>query len=187
MWEDMTPWHAAWAEHAKKQACSHHRALPTWMILRKLAPLEALAGTQEIFAPSAQKYQASGVVALLQADLDLPNGKSEAVADVYRYDFDGHALEPIHLKLPTLAATKTVSDDLSKGVYQIIGQVERGWRQSNQALLTSAFLVCRCRRRDAGRFGRKYKTKPRHATPVAGAHVVTMTRDRSCRRDRISR
>lgn len=124
-----------------------------------------------------QKYGASGViVALLQADLDLPEGKSEAKVDVLRYDFDAKPLPPLNIKLPNLSATKSVDEALTKGVYQVIGQVERGWKQSNQVPSgPSNFLPVDVAVPTLVEWT-KIRNKMKGIPSVAGAHVVTMTR-----------
>ncbi|MDD3182612.1 MAG: DUF2066 domain-containing protein [Alphaproteobacteria bacterium] len=178
LWEDTTPWQAAWADVAKKAGLVPIIVpLPDLDDIAKIGASEAMAGTGSNLQAMMQKYEASGIiVALLQADLDLPNGKSEAVVDVYRYDFDAKPLEPMRLKLPTLSSPKVVRETLIKGVYQIIGLVERSWRQANKAPSgPSAFLPVDVAVPTLASWT-QIRNKLKLVPVVAGAHVVTMTR-----------
>lgn len=178
LWEDTTPWHVAWADTAKKAGL-----VPIIMPqadlddIAKIGAAEALAGTGANLQAMMQKYQASAIiVALLEADLDLPEGKSEAVVTVTRYDFDAKPLEPLHFNLPKLSSPKAVNETLTKGVYQVIAQVERSWRQSNKAPSgPSAFLPVDVVVPTLASWT-QIRNKLKNVPVVAGAHVVTMTR-----------
>lgn len=178
LWEDVTPWHTAWSEKAKNAGL-----VPLIMPqadlddIAKIGAVEALNGTGSNLQTIMQKYQASGViVALLQADLDLPEGKSEAVIDIYRYDNDAKAMEPIHIKLPSITSAKAVPDALTKGVALAAAHVERGWRQSNKAPTgPSAFLAVDAEVPTLAAWA-QMRNRLKNISAVAGSHVVTMTR-----------
>ncbi len=178
LWEDTTAWHAAWAEKARNAGL-----VPLIMPqadlddIAKIGAAEAVAGTGSNLQAIMQKYQASGVIVpLLQADLDLPEGKSEAVIDVYRYDADAKPLEPIHVKLPTITSAKGISDALTRGVALAAAHVERGWKQSNKAPSgASAFLPVDVAVPTLAAWA-QIRNKMKNVPSIAGSHVVTMTR-----------
>lgn len=178
LWEVPTLWQKAWADVAKKAGLLP-LIVPQGDLddIAKIGPDEAVAGTGANLQAMMQKYEANGImVPVLQADLDLTDGKSEAVVDVYRYDFDAHPLPPIHLALPTLSSPRTVEESLDKGVYQIIAQVERSWAQSNKAPAgPSLFLPVDVAVPTLASWT-QIRNRLKNVTSVAGAHVVTMSR-----------
>ena len=178
MWEDMTPWHEAWA-NAAKNAGLVPMLMPQGDLddIAKIGAPEALGGKQENILAIMQKYEASGVVVpLLQADLAAPDGKKEAVVDVLRFDETGKPLDTIHFSLPPLTSPKAVPDILSNGARQIIGQVERGWRQSKEAPSGPAnFLPVDVAVPTLAAWT-QIRNRMKQVSAVAGSHIITMTR-----------
>jgi hypothetical protein len=178
LWEEVTPWHAAWAEGGKKAGLVPIIVPQSDLDdIALIGAAEALSGSGSHLQAIMQKYGATGVVVpVLEADLELPDGKSEAKVDVYRYDFDAKPLAPLNIKLPNLNAAKGVEDALSKGVYQVISQVERGWKQSNQVPSgPSSFLPVDVAVPTLAEWT-KIRNKMKGVPTVISAHVVTMTR-----------
>jgi len=178
LWEEVTPWQTAWINVAKKAGL-----VPTIVPeaeaddVAKIGAPEALAGKTDNLLAIMKKYEATGIlVAVLQGDLENFDSKSESVIDLYRYDGQGKPADPVHMKLPPFTSTKDMTEALDTTVHRLIGQIERGWRQSNKAASgPSTFLPVDVAVPTLAAWA-QIRNKLKLVTPIAGAHVVTMTR-----------
>ncbi|MGE4351867.1 MAG: hypothetical protein AB7E52_06735, partial [Bdellovibrionales bacterium] len=81
-----------------------------------------------------------------------------------------------HITLPTLMSAKTLEDELEKGVYQVIGQVERFWRETNKAPEgPSLYLPVDVAVPTLAAWS-QIRNRLKNVTAIASSHVVTMTR-----------
>lgn len=178
LWEEVTPWHTAWMEAAKRAGLVP-MIVPQSDIedVAKIGAPEALSGKMENIQAMMQKYEATGVVvAVLQTDFDVTDIRIESIVDYFRYDGLGKVGEPVRLTIPPYASTKAIPEALDKVVRQIMGQMERGWRQSNQAPTgPTSFLPINVEVATLAEWA-QIRNKMKTVTPIAGAHVVTMTR-----------
>ena len=178
LWEDTTPWHHAWADEAKNAGLVP-MIIPEGDLddVAKITTSEALSGNPEKIQLMMQKYEADGVlVALLEADLDATDGKVVPHVEVRKFDATGQIQEPSKFDLPPITSASAVADILSNGAKQVMGQAERGWRQSNKAVAgPSNFLPIDVSVPTLAAWT-QIRNKMKMVSPVVGAHIVTMTR-----------
>ena len=179
LWEDKTPWRAAW-EDAARSAALVPMIVPTGDLddIAKIGAAEALAGNTDNLQALMQKYEAGGVlVAILTADLDAPDGKTGAKIEAQRYDSSGSHGDPVRVKLAPFSATgKDISDVLLGGAKQVITQVERGWRSAGAAPSGPAvFLPIDIAIPTLAAWSQT-RAKLNQVPIISKTHVVTMTR-----------
>lgn len=178
LWEEVTPWHTAWLDAAKRAGL-----VPVIVPqaeaddVAKVGAEEALAGKAENLQQIMRKYEATGVlVAVFTGDFDVIDGKTETTLDLYRYDMNGKAGETSQSKIPAFTSAKAIPEALDVVVRRTIGQLERGYRQSNKAPTgPTSFLPVDVAVPTLSAWS-QIRNKLRNVSSVADAHVVTMTR-----------
>ena len=135
LWEERTPWRAAW-EGATGKGGLVPIIVPAGDLedIAVISTSEAISGKPESLLALINKYQAGGaVVTVLNADLNKLDPKQEIRVDIQRYDVTGKPGEAEHLSLPPPADAKALTAVLGDGVKQIQGGMESKWRQSGKA------------------------------------------------------
>lgn len=125
LWEDQTPWRAAW-EGSARGGGMVPLIVPAGDLgdIAVISTEEALSGKGEALQALMRKYQAGGVVVAILNDLGMGQ---EVQLDVQLYDGMGKAGETEHLSLPSS------KDVLAAAVKQVRAGLESSWRENNKA------------------------------------------------------
>lgn len=178
LWEETTPWHQAWATEARNAGLVPI-LMPAGDIedASKITAAEALGGKLESLQALMQKYGADGVIVpVLAANLETPDPKTTSQINVLRFDARGNTLDPLQTTLQAIPSTKVMPDILTNAVKQIMGQVERSWRQSNKAPSGPAVFLPVDVAVPSLALWNQIRNKIKHTPNVADARIITMTR-----------
>jgi len=133
LWEDTTPWRAAW-EEGQKQTGLVSIVVPGGDLddIAVIGAADALAVKQDSLQALIKKYQAGGA---LIATLNTPQDPTQAARiDVTRTDASGKPSDPIHFTLPPIPDPKAEPSILTDGVRQVRSEIEKTWRQASKSL-----------------------------------------------------